>query len=119
MARVPVRIYKHSVLASVISVFGSIMAMSGVCLIFSVPVGGIVCAVIGIAMLVLASSLADKKRFKMWVKDLEQKGILARLPASRDLCVRVYQANPQMRTVQMIAKYNPAVAQEILSALKK
>ena len=119
MARVPIKIYKHSVLASVISIFGSIMAMTGVCLIFTEPVGGIVCTVIGIVMFALASSLADKKRFKMWAKDLEQKGILAQLSASRDLCVRVYQANPQMRTIQMIEKYNPAVAQEIRSVLKK
>lgn len=113
MARGTLITYPNCPLASTVSVFGSILAISGLYMLFSELVAGIVCIVIGVAFLLWAPLLAKRKRFKLWIKDLKSKGVLDALPASRDLCLKMYQANPTKKTIKVIAKYNPVVADEL------
>ncbi len=120
MARFTIITYPKCPLASIISVLGSFLAVFGLYnTLSSELVIGIVCIVIGIAFLLLAPLLAKRKRFDLWIKDLESKGILDALPTSRALCIQMYQANPIKKTLKIIEKYNPAVADELLSTLNK
>lgn len=119
MARFAVTIYKKSFLASLVSIVGSIMSILGICLLFEDLTAGIICLAIGIAFLLWAPVIAQRKLFKLWIKDLKQKGVIESLPTSRDLCLQIYQANPQKRTIKFIEKYNPIVALEISTSLKK
>lgn len=117
MARGVVVTYPNCPLASTVSVFGTVFAISGLYMLGSDLVSGIVMIAIGAACLLFAPVLAKRKRFKLWIKDLQSKGVLDKLSTSRDLCFQMYQANPMKKTVKVIAKYNPAVAEEIISGL--
>ena len=119
MARGVVITYPKCPLASTVSVFGSVFAISGLYMLFSELVAGIVTILIGVAFLLWAPLLAKRKRFKLWIKDLKSKGVLDALSTSRELCLHMYQANPIKKTIKIIAKYNPAVAEELSSSLNK
>ena len=113
MARIPIITYKNSVLASVLSIFGTAMIFGGIVGITSdisitltlVPVGG--------AVMYWAHQIAEKKQFKLWIKGLEEKGIIQQLSENAGLCFALYQANPHKRTIAFIAKHNPNAAEEI------
>ena len=47
MARLPITIYRNSILASIISIVGTICLVAGVCLVFEETVTGIVMAIFG------------------------------------------------------------------------
>lgn len=117
MARVPIRIYKNSFLASVVSIFGTILSVSGIAMLFAVPLGGIVCILLGIGLFIWGGEISENKAFKKWIKDLESKGVVAALPASSELCVKVYNANPCKKTLNFIRKHNPNAAQLIENSL--
>ena len=119
MARVPITIYKKSFLASLVSIVGSIMMILGICLLFEELVAGIICAVIGVAFLLWAPIISERKLFKLWIKDLKNKGVIEQLSSSNELCMQMYQANPHKRTIKFIAKYNTAAAETISASLRK
>ena len=119
MARVRIKFYKNSFLASLISIFGSMMIALGICLLFEDLTAGIIFVVSGAVFSLWASAISERKRFKLWIKDLKKKGAIEQLSSSRELCWQMYQANPNKRTIKFIAKHNPVVAEEILSSLKK
>ncbi len=119
MAMVPVTIYKKSFLASLVSIVGSIMLLLGIGLLFEETVAGIICAVIGVAFMLWAPIISERKLFKLWIKDLKNKGVIDQLSSSNELCMQMYKANPNKRTIKFIAKYNIAAAETISSALEK
>ena len=119
MARLPITIYRHSFLATVVSLIGSVLMLSGLYLLFVQALAGVACILIGIVYSFIASAISKRKQFRLWIKSLKQQGIIALLPTSRELCLQVYQANPQKRTINFIAKYNPAVAQELTIWVKQ
>ena len=119
MAFVPIRIYKKCFFASVVSLLGTVFIALGIGLLFEEVGAAIVCAIVGVLLMVWASSLAKKRQFKLWIKDLEAKGVVAMLPQSRELCLQMYKANPSERTIRFIAQHNPSVAEELAAQNKK
>ena len=119
MARGIVITYPKCPLATTVSIFGSATAITGLYMIVEDLTASLICIGIGAALLWWASVLANRKRFKLWVKNLQQKGVLFGLPASAELCAQVYQANPGKKTLRLIAKYNPLAAQQIAATVKK
>ena len=119
MAFVPITIYKKSALATVASIFGSIMSFTGIALAFEELAAGIICLLIGIGLMLLASVINKRKIFKLWVKDLTQKGIVQMMPTSAEICHQIYAANQSKMTIDFIAKYNPVVAAELRSKAAK
>lgn len=95
------------------------MLIVGICLLFEEPVAGIICALIGVAFSILAPIVSERKIFKLWIKELKKSGVIGMLPSSRELCLKLYQANPQKRTIKFLAKYNPSVSQELLNLKKQ
>ena len=118
MAFVPIRIYKKCFFATFVSILGTICIALGIGLIAEETGAAIGCAIGGILLMVWASSIAKRKQFKQWIKQLTASGIVAQLADSRELCLQMYKTNPSKRTIAFIAQHNPAVAKE-LSAQKK
>ena len=119
MARGVVITYPKCPLASTVSVLGTIFAITGLYMLFTYLIVGIVFIAVGVTFLLWAPLLAKRKLFKMWIKDLKSKGVLEALSTSKDLCLHMYKANPTKKTIKVIAKYNPAVADEISATLSK
>ena len=119
MTRGIVIVYPKCPLASVVSVFGSALALGGVYMLFYELVAGIVCIAIGVGLMFFAPVLAKRKRFKLWIKELKSKGVLEALASSKELCFQMYKAYPHKKTIKVIGKYNPTVASNLLSKLKK
>ena len=118
MARIT--IYKKSAGATLASIGGYILAVVGIAGIFEgEALIGIFCIACGIGLAIWASSIAEKKAFKLWIKDLEAKGVISQLPHSPQLCLQMYQANPNKQTLDFIAKYNPSAAAAISASLNK
>ena len=108
------RIYKNSILATIISMMGTAFAFGGVYMIIDGETSGAALLIIfGVALMFGAAAISKNKVFKVWVKSLKSKGILEQLSTNDALCRQVYQANPIKRTVRLIEKYNPRMADEL------
>ena len=119
MAFVPITIYKKSALATFFSILGAACIMMGFGIMFQEVVGGIVCLVLAVCFMVLAPIINKNKIFKLWVKDLTQKGFVQMMPTSNDICYQIYSSNPEKRTIKFIEQYNPAVAADLRSRTAK
>ena len=119
MARMPITIYKKSPLATIISLLGSAMLMIGIVMLFEEPGGAVICLLIAVGLMLWASAINKDKLFKLWIKELKAKGVIDQLATSKELCVQMYNANPNKKTIQFIAKHNPVVAEELSAKLKK
>lgn len=118
--RLPIRFYKSSVLATIISFFGSVWCLVGVCLAVSEDVvAGIILAVVGLACLFWADAINERASFKKWIKKLKNEGVEEQLSTSNEMCMVVYNANPCKRTIEYIRKYNPTVAEQISNEIEK
>jgi len=118
MVRVSIITYPNCPLATVSSFCGTVLAISGVYVLTQEPILGIATMLTGIALLILAPWLAKQERFNLWIKELEKKGVIKLLSSSKEVCLMMFQANPNKMTVRFIAKHNTAVANELYSMLK-
>lgn len=110
-----IRIYKNSILATIVSIMGTAFALGGVYMIIEGDTEAIPLVIIGVALMFGASAISKNKVFKTWVKGLKEKGILEQLPTNDALCRQVYQANPGKKTLALLEKYNPRMADELRS----
>lgn len=112
-ALVPIRIYKKSILVTIISIFGTGCIAAGVFTLFedfALAVGFIA---FGIPLLFLALWINKRKIFNKWVKELKTNGVIDALSTSPEACRLIYDKNPNKMTLKLINKYNPRVAEEI------
>lgn len=103
------------------SLFGTVWCLCGVCLAISGEdiVAGIILTVVGVACFFLANLINERAVFRKWIKHLKKQGITERLANSEEICIEVYNANPCKKTIKYIRKYNPAVADKLLTENKK
>ena len=119
MARLPITIYRNSILASIISIVGTICLVAGVCLVFEETITGIVMAIFGGVFMLWAHCISENKAFRRWKKQLKTDGIIDMMPSSNDICMRVYYSNPCKKTIKFIGKYNSSVADELKSQMRR
>ncbi len=112
-----VRIYKHSILATFLSMFGTGFSLGGIFILFNLEAGGIVILIIGICFMWWAESVNDKKTFTLWRKRLEENHIDQLITTSIADSVQVYNANPGKRTLEYIQGLNPQAAAYIRDQL--
>lgn len=108
MARIPITIYKKSLLATLVSfctVFFYAFALVSLLSMQWVPL--VICILCGIGTTAWAESINDKKIFKLWIKDLEQKGLRDIVASSTEQAIALYNANPSKLTLKYIEKINP------------
>jgi len=121
MARM--KIYKNSVLASVVSIVGGLTLILGVTYAVQEEVlPGILIALAGFALYIWASVISDNKRFKTWKKTVEAKGLDDAARSSVQSAIQVYNTYPCDKTLKYIAALNPEAARNIsaqLAAKKK
>ena len=95
MARLPITIYKKSVLATLVSfctVFFYVFALVSLFVL-------IICILGGIAFTAWGGHINDKKIFKLWIKDLEKKGVREIVSSSKEQAIALYNANPGKLTI--------------------
>lgn len=114
----PIKIYKNSFLASVISLCGSAFTVGGICALFAEPVTGICCIAAGIGLLAWGKNISENKAFKKWWKQITDNHLEPQIAASQQTAIAIYNKNPQERTLKEIAKLNPAAAQNIRAQLE-
>lgn len=118
MARVPIKIYPKSLLATLASLLGSVFFMMAIVLALKMEwIGAIVCVLGLIGMNLWAEKInerkIEKKTFKLWVKELEKQGYDQMIAQSVEYAVSAYNAYPCKRTLKYIAQRNPYAARYI------
>lgn len=112
MARIT--IYKNSVLATVCSMFGYGIAVSGVLVTITEDViGGIVMIVCGFALSFLASSISESKKFSEWKKQIKKGGYTSVIQNSIQGAMQVYNTYPCKKALEYIRTLNPQAAELI------
>ena len=119
MARVRTTIYHNSILASLVSLFGTGFAMCGLVILISGEiVGGILCAAAGFAMSAYAITISERKQFNTWKKQVEAKGVDQAIRADTEIALHAYNSYPGQRTLNYIRGLNPAAADLIAQRLQ-
>ena len=117
--KIPIRIYKNSFLASLVSILGSISGLICVCAFLGGEIiAGIIALIISVLLFFAAEYLSQMKCFKLWIKQLEAKGMLSQVANNMDAAVAMYNANPTKMTLSYIKKLNPDAATTIMRALE-
>lgn len=112
MARIT--LYKNSILASLVSIFGYCFMLGGIAIAFDCEIlGGIVMFLMGIGLAALASVISSRAQFRQWIKKLKKDGIIDRARQDVTLAIRIFDANPTKQTLRYIRELNPTAAEQI------
>ena len=107
-------IYKTSVLASAVSIFGCGFMLMGIASAFSGQVvGGIIMALCGVGLSIWASEISENKRFKVWKKKVEEGGFVPAIQSNMKTAIDCYNTLPGKKTLAYIRTLNPAAADNI------
>lgn len=121
MARI--QIYKNSILATLMSIFGyGVILMGGMLLLDKTYIEGVIMLILGVALKVWADSVSENKRLKVLKKDLEARGLVPEIRASVRTAIEVYNMLPSKKMLAYIRTLNPEAADNIaqqLAAKKK
>lgn len=118
MARIPITIYKKSALATLVSFCTVFFYAFALVSLFSMQwVALIICILCGIGTTAWAEHINSKKIFKLWIRDLEQKGLRDVVISSTEQAIALYNANPSKMTLKYIEKLNPQASSYIVLKL--
>ena len=110
--------YKNSFLASVVSIAGSIIGLSGIAMINNdEPVVGVLMIIGGIAMIIVGKIISNDTAFKKWWKQVTDANLEPQIAQNISTAIAIYNKNPQKRTLKKIAALNPAAAEQIERSL--
>lgn len=117
--RLPIAIYKSSVLASVIGTIGSVVLVCGpIVMIEESFFEGLIPLTIGMVFYLFSYWLAKRAEFRKWFKGVKKSGGLDDISCSLETATRLYSANPCKRTLKYIKSKNKTAAQYIISNQK-
>ena len=111
--------YKNSFLASVVSIFGCVLAMSGIGMFAEETVAAVGLIVVGVAMVFWGKVISNNKAFKKWWKQVKDNNLESAVASDLNTAITVYQKNPQERTIKKIGTLNPAFAAHIRQYVAK
>lgn len=116
-----VTLYKNSIIASVLSLAGTILALGGVVsLVSSEPAGGIVLILLGVAMMLWASSISERKAFRTWLKAAKEKAdIDGMIRASESSAITVYNLRPGKSMLRYICGINHEAGAQIKKRIQE
>lgn len=120
MARISFTIYKHSVLATILDIFGKIYIFLGVMMLFSgaIPVS-VIFILFALVLLKVASTVSEKKKFKLWKNKVIELGYDKQIRSSINAAIDLYNTYPGKYTRKYIAKLNPEAGEYIKKQMKK
>lgn len=117
MARVGIKIYKNSALATVVSIIGCCFELGGITVMANGGPGyllnGFLLILWGVAHLAVAERLSDYAQYRTWKRQLEQKIDVESIAQNKELAIQVYQSNPCKRVLKFIQNLNPEAAEQI------
>lgn len=117
MARVRIRVYKNSALATVVSIIGCFFELGGITVMANGGagnlLGGFLLALWGVAHFAVAERLSDYAQYRIWKRQIEQKVDVERIAHDNELAIQVYQTNPCKRVLKYIQNLNPTAAEQI------
>ena len=121
MARIT--IYKNSFLASICSMCGYGIAVSGILVAIGENViAGILMITWGVALSFLASVISERKKFSEWKKQVKKGGYTSVIQNNIQGAIQVYNTYPCKKSLEYIRTLNPQAAELIeqkLPAKKK
>lgn len=117
MARI--RVYKNSIVASILSVIGYTFLMIGIVVAVneSVP-GGIIIALLGVGLAIWGARISEKKQFRTWKNKIESTGLTGRIREDVNVAVMVYNSNPSKQSLSYISQLNPVAGELIAENLR-
>ena len=114
------KIYKSSVLATIVSIIGAVTCYGGILALFEKEfVAGIVCIIIGFIIQIGASEIAETAAFKKWKKAIVSKGYDQRVAqGDYTVAVQLYNQNPGEKTLKYFDTLNSNVTTRLRSAVQ-
>lgn len=114
------KIYKSSVLATIVSILGAVSCYAGILALFGKEfLAGIICIVIGILIQVAAGEIAENAAFKKWKKEVISRGYAQRIAqGDYSVAVQLYNQNPGEKTLKYFGSLNSNVAFSLRSAVQ-
>ena len=114
------KIYKSSVLATLVSIIGAVTCYGGILALFEKEfVAGILCIAIGIVIQAAAGNIAENTAFKKWKKEVLSKGYANRIAQGEySLAVQLYNQNPGEKTLKYFDTLNSNVGSRLRSAVQ-
>lgn len=117
MARI--RIYKNSIVASLLSMCGYGLVSVGTIALFSESVAeGIILVLIGVGLAFWGAKISEKKQFRTWKSKIESDGLDSRIKEDVSIAVMVYNSNPSKRSLAYISQLNPAAGNFITEKIR-
>ena len=106
--------YTNSLIASIVSILGCVIATSGISMAVEGDVAaGVALIVGGIALVIWGKTISSNKEFETWWKQVKDNNLEQAVATDLNTAIAVYQKNPQERTIKKIATLNPAFAEHI------
>lgn len=117
MARIP--IYENSFAASVLSICGYGLAMTGLIIALNENiVGGFSVALIGVVLHFGGVKVSEDKQFRIWKEKIEATGVTNRIKEDVNVAIMVYNSNPGKKTLTYISKLNPTAGKLITEEIR-
>ena len=113
--RIRFTIYKHSILATIISIFSMLFLIIGVMLLFVEPSSEFS----GIGEKILAGKINENKKFSKWKKNIEKSGADLLISASVKDAVAAYNNCKGEKALEYIKTLNPQAGMIIDEELNK
>ncbi len=92
---------------------GSLLIVFGILTVFAVF--GIFLIIWGVSLKSRSKSVAADESFDYWMGELQEKGILLKIPENRELALDMYRANPSLNTLEYLRMANPEAVKVIES----
>ncbi len=106
--------YRNSFLASVVAILGSALALIGIVMISEGEVAGAIAMIaIGVALVLWGKKISRDKAFKTWWKQITDHNLEPAIAQDISIAITIYNKNPEKRTLDKIARLNPAAAAQI------
>ena len=115
--RIPV--YRKSILATLISIVSALTLAYGVVMVVSsVYLTGIILIVVSVGLffagLFLGKTITEAKVFRKWKKQIKAEGLEEKIKIDTVFALKVYNMNPDKRTLNYIKSLNPEAAEYII-----
>ena len=114
-----IRWYKNSFLASVVSILGCTLILAGIMIVVEEEelAGGIMLAIVGLALAIWGKNISENKAFKKWWQQVNDHNLEGKIAQTESVAIEIYNKNPQKRTLKKIAALNPGAAASIERSL--
>lgn len=110
--------YRNSLLASLVSILGCILCLSGIYAAIEGEFEALSLLIVGVPIVIWGKIISKNKEFKKWWQEIEENNLVPQIASSVDTAALIYSKNPDKRTLKKIEELNPAAAQCIKTSIE-